>query len=344
MKGGIKINMKVKRTLTMAMATVVVLCLLLVFVYLYKVSNNKSEQNKGEAYSAYLGQRVEDDFTSIEEVKSANAIVSYDESQNQYSIELSLITDEDINEEQIELYESILRKTFVEVKLTINGVLKANEIPEATTTDICPAIMVNGVVYFDTGHKSTATERCGIMDGQITSECSSSETPSINDQSNFGTGYGYQYGGREGTIEVLLNDGKWYVFATEDVKANSNWQNEPQTEQGTEQVYTLPQAEKMSVELIEWGGDHFKAIVVDAEDNSIFPVNAELSVVFDYETEILLDDGTLMVFNPDEPDTEIIGWEVGTVVYVEFLNYEEYHEGNHFYNQLFASHVEVDNK
>jgi hypothetical protein len=58
------------------------------------------------------------------------------------------------------------------------------------------------------------------MDGQITSECSSLETPSINDQSNFGTGYGYQYGGREGTIEVLLDDGEWYVFAKEDVKAN----------------------------------------------------------------------------------------------------------------------------
>jgi hypothetical protein len=26
----------------------------------------------------------------------------------------------------------------------------------------------------------------------------------------------------EATIEVLLNDGKWYVFATEDVKANWN--------------------------------------------------------------------------------------------------------------------------
>lgn len=119
----------------------------------------------------------------------------------------------------------------------------------------------------------------------------------------------------------------------------------PQGNQETpEQVYTLPQAEKMSVELVEWGGDHFKAIVVDAEDNSIFPANAELSVVFDYDTEILLDDGTLIVFNPDEPNTEIIGWEVGTVVYVEFLNYVEYHEGNHFYNQLFASHVEAENK
>ncbi len=125
----------------------------------------------------------------------------------------------------------------------------------------------------------------------------------------------------------------------------SNWQNNPQTaHRTTEQVYTLPQVEKLSVELVEWGGDHFKAIVVDAEDNSVFPINAELSVVFDYETEILLDDNTLMVFNPDEPDTEIIGWKAGTVVSVEFKNYAEYREGNHFYNQLFASHVEADNK
>lgn len=125
----------------------------------------------------------------------------------------------------------------------------------------------------------------------------------------------------------------------------SNWQNDSQDIQRTmEQVYTLSQKEKMSVELVEWGGDHFKAIVIDAEDNSIFPVNAELSVVFDYDTEILLDDGTLMVFNPDEPDTEIIGWDVGTVVSVEFLNYVEYHEGNHFYNQLYASHVEIEDK
>jgi hypothetical protein len=93
---------------------------------------------------------------------------------------------------------------------------------EASTSDICPAIMVNGELYFDTGHKSTVTGRCGTMDGQITSECSSFETPSINNQSNFGTGYGYQYGGREGTIEILLNDGAWYVFATEDIKANWN--------------------------------------------------------------------------------------------------------------------------
>ena len=114
-----------------------------------------------------------------------------------------------------------------------------------------------------------------------------------------------------------------------------NLQNEPPHGQGTmEQVYTLPQAETMSVELVEWS-------VVDAGDNSIFPADAELSVVFDYDTEILLDNGTVMVFNPDEPNTDAIGWKEGTIVTVKFVNYEEYQEGNHFYNHAYASYVEV---
>lgn len=106
-----------------------------------------------------------------------------------------------------------------------------------------------------------------------------------------------------------------------------------------EQIYTLRQPEKMSVELVEWGGDHFKAITVDAGNNSVFPVDAELSVVLDYDTEILLNDGTLMIFNPDEPNTSAIGWADGTIVDVEFVNYADYLEGNGFYNQVYASRI-----
>ena len=86
--------------------------------------------------------------------------------------------------------------------------------------DICPCVMVNGVVYYDTGYKSSLGDRCEDMDGQITSECSASEVPTEDDQSNFGKGYNYQYGSVEGTIEVQMTDGNWYVLATEEVKAN----------------------------------------------------------------------------------------------------------------------------
>lgn len=84
--------------------------------------------------------------------------------------------------------------------------------------DICPCVKVNGTLYFDTGYESSVTGRCGNMDGTIDSECAGSEIPKIDNQGNFGTGYGYQYGPLEGTIEILINE-EWRVFATEEVKA-----------------------------------------------------------------------------------------------------------------------------
>lgn len=83
--------------------------------------------------------------------------------------------------------------------------------------DTIPMVMIDGTLYLDTGHESTAEGRCGVMDGEITSSVDGSETPSADDQSNFGTGYGYQYGATEGTVELYMNDA-WWVFATEEVQ------------------------------------------------------------------------------------------------------------------------------
>jgi len=89
--------------------------------------------------------------------------------------------------------------------------------PNSTETwDLIPMVRVNGKLYLDTGKESTAA-RCGNMDGEITSQVSGSEQPFMDDQSNFGTGYGYQYGAAEGTIEILLN-GKWRIFAIEEAR------------------------------------------------------------------------------------------------------------------------------
>ena len=86
---------------------------------------------------------------------------------------------------------------------------------------------------------------------------------------------------------------------------------------------TLPQAETMSVELVEWYWNGFRGIVVDASDNSIFSAGDELEVHFDDSTEILLDDGTVMVFNTKESDTNAIGWKDGSIVTVKFATYDE---------------------
>lgn len=83
--------------------------------------------------------------------------------------------------------------------------------------DRIPMVMVNGELYLDTGKESTVMARCGMMDGEITSQVDGSNAPTMDNQSNFGTGYGYQYGPIEGTIEIKMN-GKWWIFATEEVR------------------------------------------------------------------------------------------------------------------------------
>ena len=83
--------------------------------------------------------------------------------------------------------------------------------------DEIPMVMVDGKLYLDTGMESNVEARCGVMDGEITSSVDGTKKPTKDGESNFGTGYGYQYGPQEGTIEIFMNE-KWWVFATEDVR------------------------------------------------------------------------------------------------------------------------------
>lgn len=76
--------------------------------------------------------------------------------------------------------------------------------------DRIPMVKINDKLYYDTGRESTAEGRCGNMDGQIMSTVDGSEIPTENNQSNFGSGFGYQYG-MDDTIEIYMND-KWFVF------------------------------------------------------------------------------------------------------------------------------------
>ena len=76
----------------------------------------------------------------------------------------------------------------------------ANE--ETERWDLIPMVMVNGELYLDTGHKSSKIERTDHFDEEITSEVDGSKQPTEDDQSNFGTGFGYQYGSQEGLIET----------------------------------------------------------------------------------------------------------------------------------------------
>lgn len=79
-----------------------------------------------------------------------------------------------------------------------------------TMWDKIPMVRVNGKLYYDTGKESSVSGRCGNMDGEITSTVDGTEIPMEDNQSNFGSGFGYQYGADD-TIEIYMNE-KWFIF------------------------------------------------------------------------------------------------------------------------------------
>ena len=105
--------------------------------------------------------------------------------------------------------------------------------------DKIPMVMVDGKLYYDTGKESTISGRCGVMDGEITSTVDGSEIPTKDNQSNFGTGFEYQYG-TDNTIEIFMNE-KWIVF-------------EQREGDGSKVRYgdRMVDAEDLSKETLEW--------------------------------------------------------------------------------------------
>ena len=82
--------------------------------------------------------------------------------------------------------------------------------------DLIPMVMVDGMLYLDTGYNGTYVTG-DTYDREITSAVQGYEQPTENDQSNFGAGFRYRYGEREGTIEIEMNS-RCCIFATEAVR------------------------------------------------------------------------------------------------------------------------------
>lgn len=83
----------------------------------------------------------------------------------------------------------------------------------STTEEVRPQpmyVMVRGELYQSTGRESELKVRCGTPDGEIQSTVDTSEKPQKDDESNFGTGYEYQFMGDD-TIEVCIEQ-QWIVF------------------------------------------------------------------------------------------------------------------------------------
>lgn len=100
--------------------------------------------------------------------------------------------------------------------LTLAGCERAQAAAEEKWA-LIPMVMVDGVLYLDTGYANSDIDDDAVPDGEITSQVDGSAEPTQNDQSNFGTGYKYRYGETEGTVDIYLN-GNWRIFATEEVR------------------------------------------------------------------------------------------------------------------------------
>lgn len=83
----------------------------------------------------------------------------------------------------------------------------------AASPDNRRAVCIDGVLYYDTGAVSDMEYRCGTPDGVISDTTAADELPTEDGQSNFGTGYGYQFAA-DGTVEVEI-DGEYVIFAAE---------------------------------------------------------------------------------------------------------------------------------
>ena len=82
-------------------------------------------------------------------------------------------------------------------------------------TGECLYLMVDDKLYYCTGRENTDTKKCGVMDGIIETSVEKGEVPTENNQSNFGSGYGWQ---RSGDYEIEVHmpynslANKWMCF------------------------------------------------------------------------------------------------------------------------------------
>ena len=122
-------------------------------------------------------------------------------------------------------YLQIDTVSFVKTESGIEG--KANVAEDKTDSEqaaaVVPSVMIHGVLYQDTGYISSAVG-CGNMDGEITSTVDSSELPTKDDQSNFGTGYQYQISS-EGQMIVAV-DANRKIFRDPDHEFSSDMPEE----------------------------------------------------------------------------------------------------------------------
>lgn len=112
-----------------------------------------------------------------------------------------------INQQVKVIYDGIVLRSYPGQIKNVYAIL----LNENNPVDLIPMVMIQGKLYFDTNQLSDIDNRCGVMDGEIDSQVSGSMIPVKDDQSNFGTGYSYQFVD-ENNVDIFIN-GSFYRFS-----------------------------------------------------------------------------------------------------------------------------------
>ena len=212
-----------KRNLKRALIIAAVILAVIVFgvgFWFYGYHNHKSIDNipSKELMVTYLKEKGSEYATTVLEGYSAEAVKEvWGEPDGELFGMYGFIWD--TGEASILVYFDE-ENCVTEVKLDAESEAAAAE----EHWDLIPMVQVDGVIYIETGiglmglGLTDGSESSMEMDGEITSSVEGWEMPAADDQSNFGTGYGYRYfEDEEGAIMLYMN-GQWHLFATEEKK------------------------------------------------------------------------------------------------------------------------------
>ena len=117
---------------------------------------------------------------------------------------------------------------------------------KASLSDRRPMVMVNSVLYLDTGKQVPVEINESAIIGEIRSSVDQSEKPTEEGQTNFGS-IGSKYAYYEENIVVLINN-KWVLFEREYNTLNRETQSNPASEQSTENVLNQLANQDFSIE------------------------------------------------------------------------------------------------
>ena len=212
--------------------------------------NSNSNNNIEEIQTKYFEAKVieiYDNSVLVEPVEGSDELKSADRivvTMNDTNLEFNLIVGDIIGitygGEIAESYPAQITNT---TSMVFVAAAENNE-----KVALIPMGMINDQMYYDTGRTNNVA-RCGVMDGEITSSVESWERPVENNQSNFGSGFEYQVGMEEGTIEIYMND-NWCVFEARGgdgsmIQYNGKWYDKSALSESTLKWLELSETERM---------------------------------------------------------------------------------------------------